>query len=135
MRLGFLYFKKLSFTAFKPIVKIILFLIIICLVVLYPIRTYSAEILQINNSSSILVGDQNRDLPIKLFCVEINNEDDEKIALNLLKKEFPRGSKVKIKPIGFKENILIAKVFDINETKEMSDLLIAKNLSKETCQN
>ena len=34
-----------------------------------------------------------------------------------------------------KENILIAKVFDINETKEMSDLLIAKNLSKETCQN
>ena len=115
--------------------KIILFLIIVFLVVLYPIRTYSAEILQINNSSSILVGDQNRDLAIKLFCVEIINEDDEQIALNLLKKEFPRGSKVKIKPIGFKENILIAKVFDINETKEMSDLLIAKNLSKETCQN
>ena len=115
--------------------KITLFLIIVFLIVLYPIRTYSAEILQINNSSSILVGDQNRDLTIKLFCVEINNEDDEKIALNLLKKEFPRGSKVKIKPIGFKENILIAKVFDINETKEMSDLLIAKNLSKQTCQN
>ena len=111
------------------------FFIIFFLVVFYPIRTYSAEILQINNSSSILVGDQNRDLAIKLSCVEINNEDDEKIALNVLKKEFPRGSKVKIKPIGFKENILIAKVFDINETKEMSDLLIAKNLSKETCQN
>lgn len=102
---------------------------------LYPIRTYSAEILQINNSNSILVGDQNRDLSIKLFCVEINNEDDEQIAINLLKKEFPRGSKVKIKPIGFKENILVAKVFDINETKEMSDLLIAKNLSIETCRN
>ncbi len=115
--------------------KITSFLIIFFLVVLYPIRTYSAEILQINNSSSILVGDQNRDLAIKLSCVEINNEDDEKIALSLLKKEFPRGSKVKIKPIGFEENILIAKVFDINETKEMSDLLIAENLSKETCQN
>tara|TARA_A100001011_G_scaffold135579_1_gene143003 strand:+ start:322 stop:675 length:354 start_codon:yes stop_codon:yes gene_type:complete len=114
--------------------KIFPFLIILFLLVLYPNRTYSAEILQINNSSSILVGDQNRDLAIKLFCVEINNEDDEKIALNLLKKEFPRGSKVKINPIGFKENILTAKVFDINETKEMSDLLIAKNLSKETCQ-
>ena len=82
-----------------------------------------------------MVGDQNRNLPIKLFCVEINNEKDEKKALNLLKKEFPRGSKVKVKPIGFKENILIAKVFDINETKEMSDLLIAKNLSKEKCRN
>ena len=116
--------------------KNFLSLFLLCfLVIFYPTRIYSAEILQINNSSSILVGDQNRDLAIKLFCVEINNEDDEKIALNLLKKEFPRGSKVKIKPIGFKENILIAKVFDINETKEMSDLLIAKNLSKETCQN
>ena len=49
--------------------------------------------------------------------VRIFSPNDEKIALNLLKKEFPRGSKVKIKPIGFKENILIAKVFDINETR------------------
>ena len=115
--------------------KIAYFLIIFFLVILYPIRTYSAEILQINNSSSILVGDQNRDIAIKLSCVEINNKDDEKIALNLLKKEFPRGSKVKIKPFGFKDNILIARVFDLNETKEMSDLLIEKNLSKEKCQN
>ena len=115
--------------------KISSFLIIFFLVAFYPIRTYSAEILQINNSRSILVGDQNRDFPIRLFCVEIKNKDDEQIAINMLKKEFPRGSKVKIKPIGFKENILIAKVFDINETKEMSNLLIAKNLSKETCRN
>ena len=115
--------------------KIISFLIICFLFVLYPIRTDSAEILQINNSSSILVGDQNRDLAIKLYCVDINNKHDEQIALNLLKKEFPRGSKVKIKPYGYKENTLIAKVFDINETKEMSNLLVAKNLSKENCLN
>ena len=115
--------------------KITSILIIFFLVVLYPIRTYSAEILQINNSSNILVGDQNRDLAIKLFCVEINNVDDEEIALNLLKREFPRGSKVKIKPFGFKDNILIARVFDINETKEMSDLLISKDLTAKTCQN
>ena len=115
--------------------KIIYLLIIFLLLIVYPIRTNSAEILQINNSSSILVGDQNRNLPIKLFCVEINDQVDEQIALNLLKKEFPRGSKVKIKPFGFKDNILLAKVFDINETKEMSELLIAKNLSKETCRN
>ena len=115
--------------------KLISFLIVFNLIVLFPIRTYSAEILQINNSSSILVGDQNRDLPIKLNCVEINNEDDEQIAINLLKKEFPRGSKIKIKPIGFKENILVAKVFDINETKEMSELLISKDLTKENCLN
>ena len=115
--------------------QIISLLIIFYLIVLNPIKTYSAEILQINNSGNILVGDQNRDLSIKLYCVDIDDLKDEEIAVNLLKREFPRGSKVKIKPIGFKENILIAKVFDINETKEMSDLLIAKNLSKGTCQN
>ena len=115
--------------------KIISLLFIFFLVVFYPIHAYSAEILQINNSRSILVGDQNRILPIKLFCIEINEEDNEEIAINILKKEFPRGSKVKIKPFGIKENILLAKVFDIDETKEMTELLIAKNLSRETCSN
>ena len=113
--------------------KIISLLIIFSLIVLNPIRSYSAEILQINNSSKILVGDQNRDLSIKLFCVDINDVEDEQIAINLLKREFPRGSKVKIKPIGFKENILVARVFNISETKEMTELLTAKNLTKETC--
>ena len=106
------------------------FLIIIFLIVLYPVRANSAEILQIKSSSSILVGDQNRNLSIQLFCVNVNNNDELK-AINLLKKEFPRGSKVKIKPFGIKENILLAKVFDIKGTKEMSDLLISKNMAKE----
>ena len=115
--------------------KIISFLFVLILIVSNPITTYSAEILQINNFNNILVGDQNRDLSIKLFCVDINDVEDEEIAINLLKREFPRGSKVKIKPMGFKENILVARVFDINETKEMSELLIAKDLTKETCQD
>ena len=112
--------------------KFIPVLIIISLALVNPIKTYSAEILQINSSNSILVGDQNRDLSIKLFCVDVN-EDYERMAINLLKKEFPRGSKVKIKPMGFKENILVAKVFNINENKEMSELLFAKNLTRKTC--
>ena len=107
-------------------------LIIVFLVIFCPIRTNSAEILQINSSSSILVGDQNRNLSIELFCVDINDNDEQE-AINLLKKEFPRGSKVKIKPIGLKQNILVAKVFNINETKEMSELLMAKDLIKESC--
>ena len=115
--------------------KIFSVLIIFFLIVVNPIKVYSAEILQIIDSSSILLGDQNRDLLIKLVCIDINNEDDEQAAINLLKKEFPRGSKVKIKPVDFNENILIAKVFNINETKEMSDLLIANDLTKENCQN
>jgi len=40
---------------------------------------------------------------------------------------------VKIKPFGFKENVLLAKVFNIKGTKEMTELLVAKNLNNEIC--
>ncbi len=107
-------------------------LIIVSLIVLNPIVVNSAEILQIKSSNTILVGDQNRDLTIGLFCVDVS-ENDELKATNLLKSEFPRGSKVKIKPFGFKENVLLAKVFNIKGTKEMTELLVAKDLTNEIC--
>ena len=109
-------------------------LIIISLIVLNPVIVNSAEILQIKSSNTILVGDQNRNLTIGLFCVDVN-ENDEIEATNLLKSEFPRGSKVKIKPFGFKENVLLAKVFNIKGTKEMTELLVSKELTRENCPN
>ena len=110
------------------------FLIIFCLIVFNPLIVNSAEILQINNSNTILVGDQNRNLTIRLFCVDVN-KNDELEAINLLKSEFPRGSKVKIKPLGFKENLLLAKVFNIKGTKEMTEILVAKDLTNEICSS
>ena len=112
--------------------KVSKILIIVCLIVLNPLVVNSAEILQIKSSNTILVGDQNRNLTIKLFCVDVN-ENDELVAANLLKSEFPRGSKVKIKPFGFNENVLLAKVFNINGTKEMTELLVSKDLTSEIC--
>jgi len=50
-------------------------LIIVCLIVLNPILVNSAEILQIKSSNTILVGDQNRNLTIGLFCVDVNEND------------------------------------------------------------
>jgi len=109
-------------------------LIIFCLIVLNPVIVNSAEILQIKSSNTILVGDQNRNLTIGLFFVDVN-ENYEIKATNLLKREFPRGSKVKIKPFGFKDNVLLAKVFNIKGTKEMTELLVDKKLIKENCKN
>ena len=106
--------------------------IIVCLIVINPVIVNSAEILQIKSSNTILVGDQNRNLTIRLFCVDVN-ENDEIEATNLLKREFPRGSKVKIKPFGFKENVLIAKIFNIKGTNEMTELLVAKDLTSKIC--
>ena len=123
--------KNLYISELKKLSKI---LIIICLIFLNPVIVNSAEILQIKSSNTILVGDQNRNLTVGLFCVDVN-ENDEHEATNLLKSEFPRGSKVKIKPFGYKENVLLAKVFNIKGTKEMTELLVAKNLSNEICPN
>ena len=123
--------KNLNITKLKKLTKI---LIIVCLVFLTPVIVNSAEILQIKSSNTILVGDQNRNLTIGLFCVDVN-ENDELEATNLLKSEFPRGSKVKIKPFGFNENLLLAKVFNIKGNKEMTELLVAKDLTKENCPN
>ncbi len=109
-------------------------LIIVCLIVLNPLIVNSAEILQIKNSNTILVGDQNRNLNIRLFCVDVN-ENDELEATNILKSQFPRGSKIKIKPFGFKENVLLAKVYNIKGTKEMTELLVSKDLTSEICPN
>ena len=107
-------------------------LIIVYLIILNPVIVNSAEILQIKSSNTILVGDQNRNLTIGLYCVDVN-ENDELEATNLLKSQFPRGSKVKIKPFGFNENVLLAKVFNINGTKEMTELLFSKELTSEIC--
>ena len=104
------------------------------MIVVNPVLVNSAEILQIKNSNTILVGDQNRNLTIGLFCVDVN-ENDELEATNLLKSEFPRGSKVKIKPFGFKENVLLAKVYNISGNKEMTELLVAKDLTRDNCPN
>ena len=128
-KLSLIYFKILDISELKKLSK---FLIIICLIVFNPVIVNSAEILQIKSSNTILVGDQNRNLTIGLFCVDVN-KNDELEATNLLKSEFPRGSKVKIKPFGFKENVLLAKVFNIRGSKEMTELLVAKNLSSEIC--
>jgi len=50
-------------------------LIIISLIVLNPVIVNSAEILQIKSSKTIFVGDQNRNLTIGLFCIEVNKKD------------------------------------------------------------
>ena len=102
------------------------------MIVINPVIVNSAEILQIKSSNTILVGDQNRNLTIRLFCVDVN-ENDELEATNLLKSQFPRGSKVKIKPFGFEKNVLIAKVFNIKNNKEMTELLVDKDLTSEIC--
>ena len=99
-----------------------------------PVYLNSAEILQINNSKTVIIGDQNRNLSINLACSNVDLED-EITALELLRIKFPRGTKVKIKPLGFKDNNLLAEIYKLNDNVEMNKLLYTNNLSDQVCDN
>ena len=99
-----------------------------------PLIVNSAEILQINDSNTVLIGDQNRNLKIHLAC-SIVEEENEFIAVDLLKKFFPRGTKVKIKPSKSIDNDLLAKIYNIKEDVEMTQLLKSNHLSKDPCND
>ena len=115
----------------KKLLQIILIFIVL---IICPIKVYSAELLQINDVNTILVGDQNRSLYLSLYCIDINQNEKEN-ATKILKRNFPRGTKVKIKPYGSNGSRLLAKIFRVDDETEMTELLNTYNSSKENCMN
>ena len=115
----------------KKLLQIILIFIVL---IVCPVKIYSAELLQIKDVNTILVGDQNRSLYLSLYCIDINQNEKEN-ATKILKINFPRGTKVKIKPYGFNGGRLLAKIFRVDDETEMTELLNAYNTSKENCMN
>ena len=114
--------------------KKILQIILLCIfLIIYPIKASSAELLQINDVNNILVGDQNRSLYLSLYCIDINENEREQ-AIEILKRNFPRGTKVKIKPYGSNDNRLFAKIFRVNDKVEMTELLNTFNSSEKNCE-
>ena len=109
-------------------------IVIIIVLVNCPINTYSAELLQINDVNTIVVGDQNRSLYLSLYCIDINENEKEK-ATEILKKNFPRGTKVKIKPYGYSNKRLLAKIFRVDDNIEMSELVNTFDSSEKICMN
>ena len=123
--------KVKNVNGWKKLLQIIF--IMICLS-LYPIKTNSAELLQINDLNTILVGDQNRSLYLSLYCIDINESEKVK-AIEILRENFPRGIKVKIKPYGSNGNRLLAKIFRVNDETEMTQLLNDFYPSEKNCMN
>ena len=123
--------KVKNVNGWKKLLQIILIMIFLSL---YPIKTNSAELLQINDLNTILVGDQNRSLYLSLYCIDINESEKAK-AIEILRENFPRGIKVKIKPYGSNGNRLFAKVFRVEDDAEMSQLLSTFNSSEKNCNN
>ena len=114
--------------------KLIQIFLIILIVSISPINTYSAELLQIKDVNTILVGDQNRSIYLSLYCIDINENEKEK-AIKILKENFPRGTKVKIKPYDSSGDRLLAKIFRVDDETEMTELLYAFDSSEKNCMN
>ena len=114
--------------------KLIPISLVFVFLVIFPINSNSAELLQINDVNTILVGDQNRSIYISLYCIDIN-EKDKVEATEILRRNFPRGTKVKIKPYGSNGQRLLAKVFRVDEETEMTELLETYNSSEKNCIN
>ena len=116
------------------LIKHLQIILIILSFVLFPIKAISAELLQINDPNTILVGDQNRSLYLSLYCIDIDENDKDK-AIEILKRNFPRGTKVKIKPYGSEDKKLLAKIYRIDDETEMAELLETINASDKNCLN
>ena len=123
-----------KFKNFYKLKKILQIIIIFIALIICPINVSSAELLQIKDINTIVVGDQNRSLYLSLYCIDINQNEKEN-ATKILKINFPRGTKVKIKPYGFNGSRLLAKIFRVDDETEMTELLNAYNTSKENCMN
>ena len=120
-----------NFHGIKNFIQIILVFVFL---IIFPINANSAELLQINDVNTILLGDQNRSIYISLYCIDIN-EKDKVEATEILRRNFPRGTKVKIKPYGSNGQRLLAKVFRVDEETEMTELLETYNSSEKNCIN
>ena len=123
--------KLKNFHGIKSLIQMILVFVFL---IIFPINANSAELLQINDVNTILVGDQNRSIYISLYCIDIN-EKDKVEATEILRRNFPRGTKVKIKPYGSNGQRLLAKVFRVDEETEMTELLETYNSSEKNCIN
>tara|TARA_Y100001968_G_C19399510_1_gene740262 strand:- start:1111 stop:1458 length:348 start_codon:yes stop_codon:yes gene_type:complete len=97
-----------------------------------PIATNAAEILQISNSSTLLIGDQNRNYTVKIACLDVADTDSTDV-INLLNSELPRHSRVNLQPRGSKDGILYAKIITIPGNVDIAEKIVSNNLAINRC--
>ncbi len=113
----------------KLFTKILILLISFCC--LYS-EVDAAEILQVTNSTVLLIGDHNRTYTVKLACTEIRPDLEEK-SVNWLKKQLPRHTKVNLKPKGSVDGVLVAKVIPFDSDMDINAKYINEGLANNQC--
>ena len=69
----------------------------------------AAEVLQVRSGTLLQIGDRNRTYSVQLACVVVDPADDAK-AVDWIRKQLPRRSKVNLRPTGSADGVLIAHI-------------------------
>ena len=107
---------------------LILFISIFC----FFSQVYAAEIVQVTSSSVLLIGDNNRTYTVKIACIEINPEIEDK-SFTWLKKQLPRHTKENLKPKSSLDGVLVAKVIPFKSKIDISEKYIKEGLATNKC--
>ncbi len=92
----------------------------------------AAEILQVTNSSVLLIGDHNRTYTVKIACTEISPDLEQK-SVKWLRKQLPRHTKVNLKPKGSVNGVLVAKVIPFDSDIDITEKYINEGLANNKC--
>tara|TARA_Y100001968_G_scaffold331168_1_gene384965 strand:+ start:5651 stop:5995 length:345 start_codon:yes stop_codon:yes gene_type:complete len=112
--------------------NIILCLFLLLITFSYPDTIFSAEVLQVKDSSTLIIGDQNRNYTVKIACLEVESAK-ENIAKSYLQDILPRHSKVNLRPRGSLDGILISRVIKIDSNNDIGDYIISAGYASSGC--
>ena len=98
---------------------------------LRPAAAAAAEVLQVRNATLLQVGDSNRSYSVELACVTVD-ADQQQPAIDWLRQELPRRSRVNLRPIGNHDGLLLARVQKLGAATDLGSGLIAAGLASPT---
>ena len=95
-------------------------------------QVYSAQILNVENSITIDIGDNNRNYKVKLACIDVDPLKED-MALSWLKDKLPRNKKVNLRPQGSDHGVLIARVSLVKDNFDLGEGLVENKLARSSC--
>lgn len=88
----------------------------------------AAEVLQVRNATLLQVGDSNRSYSVELACLAVE-PDQQQPAIDWLRQQLPRRSRVNLRPMGNHDGILLARVQKLGTETDISSGLISAGLA------
>jgi hypothetical protein len=106
--------------------------ILLFALVVFPLQSIAAEVLQVRSSTLLQVGDRNRNYSVRLACIEVEPAN-ESAAVDLLRKAVPRRKRVNLRPEGNEDGVLIARVTPLGADEDLGVSLVTSKLANSSC--